>query len=199
MNKFDRILWRINGILFLIVLLFGILPLLWSLSESLGRRPTQAHGAAIVNQTQGTHEREFLHLGSPSRITGTSMLRVPLQSEVPSRASSFKSSGFESHNRNFLFIDHSDLSSWWLFEGFEQAIIREHDLRVEPAGNDKRVIGTIFEVVTTDTDGDHRITANDRVSVFFSGADGKKPIEIVSSSDRILSVDQVTNNEVLIT
>jgi hypothetical protein len=101
--------------------------------------------------------------------------------------------------RNFLFIDYSDLSSWWLFDGFQQAILKEHALRAEPDGKDKRVIGTILEVAPVDTDGDQRVTGHDLISVFFTGADGKKPIEIVSSSDRILSVDQVTNNEVLIT
>jgi hypothetical protein len=33
---------------------------------------------------------------------------------------------------------------------------------------------------------------------FFTGADGKKAFEIISPSDRILSVDQISGNEVLI-
>jgi hypothetical protein len=86
-----------------------------------------------------------------------------------------------------------------LFDGFGQVIVKEHDLRVASGGNDKTVVGTIFEVATTDTDGDHRVTEHDRVSVFFTPANGKKPVEIIPASDRILSVDQVMNTEVLIT
>lgn len=199
MNKFDRILWRINGVLFLALLIFGLLPLAWSLDELGVHRPLQENGPTIVSGAQGTHEKEFLHLGAPTRIAGTSVLRTPLYSEAPSRgSSSFKGSGDRAYIRNYLFVDHSDLSSWWLFEAFDRAILKEHDLRAEVEGKDKRVIGTVFEVATADTNGDHRITEEDHVAAFFSAADGKKPIEILSSSDRILSVDQVTNNQVLI-
>jgi len=199
MNKFDRILWRINGTLFLAILVFGIFSLVRGLSESFRHPTPQVPEAAIVNNASVSREKEFLHFGLLSRIAGTSMVRFPLNSEDSPNKSSFGGSYSESCTRNLFFIDYSDLSSWWLFDGFQQAILKEHDLRAEPDGKDKRVIGTIFEVATVDTNGDQRVTGNDRISVFFTGADGKKPIEIVSSSDRILSIDQVTDNEVLIT
>ena len=53
-------------------------------------------------------------------------------------------------------------------------------------------------IATTDTNGDHQVTSSDRVSIFFSGANGKNLIEIVPPADRILSVDQVVKNEVFI-
>jgi hypothetical protein len=196
MNKFDRILWRINGTFFLAILLFGIFSFVRELTF---HAHTPVPETAIVNDVSASPEKEFLHFGLLSRITGTSLARIPLNSEGSSRKSSFSSGYSESCTRNFLLIDYSDLSSWWLFDGFQQAILKEHDLRAEPDGKDKRIIGTIFEVATVDTNGDQRVSSNDRISVFFTGADGKKPIEIVSPSDRILSVDQVTNNEVLVT
>lgn len=199
MNKFDRILWRINGVLFLALLVFGLLPLVWSFIEFRTHPPLQGNGPAIVNEAQGTHDKEFLHLGPPTRISGTSVLRIPLYSEKPSRgSSSFRAGEDRSHTRNYLFVDYSDLSSWWLFETFDRAILKEHDLRAEVDGKDKRVIGTIFEVATTDTNGDHRVTEDDHIAAFFTAADGKKSIEIIPPADRILSVDQATNNQLLI-
>src|SRR5437667_2544608 len=112
MNKFDRILWRINGVILLAVLIFGLLPLVWSLSESWLHRPLRLNAPPIVREVQGIHEKEFLHLGWPSRITGTSVLRIPLYGEVPPRgSSSFKGGGERAHTRNYLFVDYSDLSS----------------------------------------------------------------------------------------
>jgi len=198
MNKFDRILWRINGVLFLVLLIFGLLPLVWSFVEFRIHPPLRGNGPAIVNQAQGTLEKEFLHLGPPTRINGISVVRMPLHSEAASKGSSFSSHSGDAHTRNYLFVDHSDLSSWWLFETFDRAILKEHDLRADVDGKDKRVIGTIWEVATTDTNGDHRITEEDHIAAFFSAADGKKSIEIIPPSDRILSVDQVTNNQLLI-
>jgi hypothetical protein len=197
MNKFDRILWRINGVLFLGLLILGLTPLVWH-TLSLNDRGPLAKEGAIVNEAQGNHEKELLHLGWPSRITGTNILRMPLSSEGSSKMSSFSNGGYGSQTRNFLFIDHSDLSSWWLFEGFQYSIIKQHDLRAELEGKDKRVISSIFEVATSDTNGDRRVTAADRISAFFTGADGKKPIEIVPPADSIVSLDQVSDTEVLI-
>jgi hypothetical protein len=202
MNKFDRVLWRINGILFLVILIFGTYGSVRSLSPPFAQRPSRQNTPGLVNEAQGTGEKELLNLGWPSRITGTSILRMPLRSEPLSRGSSsfssFKGGGDRAQTRNYLFVDHSDLSSWWLFQGFDRAILKEHDLRADIEGKDKPVISTIFEVATADTNGDHRITEEDRVAAFFAAADGKKPIEIVSPSDRIISVDQVPNNQVLI-
>jgi hypothetical protein len=202
MNKFDRILWRINGILFLLILIFGTYGIVRSFSQPFPRAPSHQNGPAIVNEAQGTNEKELLHLEWPSRIAGTSILRMALRSEPLSKESSsfssFKGGADRPQTRNFLFIDHSDLSSWWLFEAFDYAILKEHDLRADIEGKDKRVIGPVFEVATADTNGDHRVTNEDRLAAFFTAADGRKPVQIVSPSDRIISVDQVTNTQVLI-
>jgi hypothetical protein len=198
MNKFDRILWRINGIFLLALLLFGAIPIWWNAIGLVRRPPSPPKQTALTRETIGSREKEDLYFDGLSRLTGTSIARMPLRSVISSHGSSFKSGYSEEHLRNFLYIDYSDLSSWWLFDGFGQVIVKEHDLRVESGGNDRSIVGTIFEVATTDTDGDHRVTERDRVSAFFTPANGKKPVEIIPASDRILSVDQVTNNEVLI-
>jgi hypothetical protein len=198
MNKFDRTLWRINGVLFLVILIFTVWFVAGDAAHSFFRRSRPPKDATIVKEAQGTHEKEFLNLGDAVRIKGMPFLRMPLRDEPPSAgaSSSFKSGG--TRIRNYLFLNHSDLSSWWLFPRFDWVISHVHDLRAEAGGNDKNVISTLYEVISADTDGDGRLTANDREAVFFTGPDGKKPVEIVSSTDGILSLEQVTPVEVLI-
>jgi hypothetical protein len=195
MNKFDRILWRINGVLFLVILMFGIFPLVWSLTESFRSRPYRQVEPRIVNKPQGTNDKEFLHLGDASRVRGTPFLRLSLRSEAQY---SLSSKGRDGRIANYLYLDNGDLSSWWLFDGFDRLISQVHDLRAEGGGNDKPVIATLFEVISTDTDGDHRLTTNDREAIYFSGPDGKKPIEIIPPTDGILSVEQVAPMNVLV-
>ena len=198
MNKFDRILWRINGVLFLAILLIGVFQLAWILIAPPFPRPSRADNAAVFPSGAQTNEKEIFRLGWPTRITGTSVFRMPLHGEVPPSGSSFKSSGGRNWLRNYLFIDYSDLSSWWLFDGFKQHIIKEHDIREEGEADRKRVVGTILEVVARDDASDRDLTADSPVTALLAQADGKKPIEILSACDRIVSVDQVPNNEVLI-
>jgi hypothetical protein len=195
MNRFDRILWRINGLLFLALLGFGIFQLILS---SIEMRARAAADADVLPSAERADKKEVFRLDSPSRISGISILRMPLRGEVPSTGSSFSSSGGHNWTRNYLFVNYSDLSSWWLFDGFNQRIIEEHDMREEIEGNKKRVVSTIFEVVESPGTEDYSLVARRPVAAFFAAGDGKRLIEIVSPSDRIISVDQIENNQVLI-
>src|SRR2546422_2573007 len=106
MNKFDRILWRINGVLFLVILSFGILPLVWSLSGSFRRPPYHQGEPSIVSKPQGTNNKQFLHLGDAARVRGTPFLRISLRSEAE-YSSSFK--GRDSRVANYLYLNDADL------------------------------------------------------------------------------------------
>jgi hypothetical protein len=195
MNRFDRILWRINGLLFLALLGFGIFQLILS---SIEMRARVAADVDVLPSAERTDKKEVFHLDSPSRVTGISILRMPLCGEVPLTGSSFSSGDGHNWTRNYLFVNYSDLSSWWLFDGFNQRIIEEHDMREEMEGNKKRVVSTIFEVVDSPGIEDHNLAARRPVAAFFATGDGKRVIEIVSPSDRIISVDEVENDQVLI-
>lgn len=198
MNKFDRILWRINGVIFLAILLFGIVQLTWSLVAPPFPHSSRAADTELFHSGTRSNEKEMFRFGWPERIAGTSVFRMPLHGEVPSSGSPFKGTGGHNWLRNYLFIDYSDLSSWWLFDGDKQHIIKDHDMCEEGERDKKRVVSTIFEVVVRDGAGDRDLTADSPVTALFTPANGKYPFEILSACDRIISVDQVPNNEVLI-
>jgi hypothetical protein len=192
MNKFDRVLLRTNGILFLVV----VLLMAWTASQAfLLPRHYQRGPGIVATPFHNPDEKQPMELGRPSRLNGTPFIRMSLQSEeAPS--SSFKTR--ESRVCNYLYLNGADLSSSWLFQGFDRLISQVHDLRAAEVGNDRPVVATLFEVISADTDGDHRLTTNDREAVYFSGPSGKNPIEIIPPTDGIQSVEQIAPEQVLV-
>lgn len=196
MNKFDRILWRVNGALFFLCLL-GLIIFQWpNISPMLSRPAPRPPSPAVVRETQGTHDKELLRFGTPTRVSGTTFLRMPLQSETDS--DSLSPNERTGRVYNYLYVDVMSLSSWLLFKNSDQLISQVHDIRVETAEHDRATVATFFGVVSADTDGDRRLTMNDRESMFFCGADGRNPSEIISSTDEILSVEQIAPDQVLV-
>jgi len=196
MKRFDRILWRINGVLLLFAVAAGIILLIWGLAQTFFYSANEHKDAAVVDINQGTHQREYLNLGNSTKMTGLSVVRMPLNSDTSYRSFSSESSG--GRTRNFLFIDFSSMSSKWLFDGFQRLILNEHDLYASLNNSGTNVVGSIYEVVASDTNGDGKVTEDDQVAAFWGTPDGKDVIEVVSSAKRILSVEQVTDTEVLI-
>ena len=174
----------------------GIILLIWGLAQTFFYSANEHKDAAVVDINQGTHQREYLNLGNSTKMTGLSVVRMPLNSDTSYRSFSSESSG--GRTRNFLFIDFSSMSSKWLFDGFQRLILNEHDLYASLNNSGTNVVGSIYEVVASDTNGDGKVTEDDQVAAFWGTPDGKDVIEVVSSAKRILSVEQVTDTEVLI-
>jgi len=199
MKHFDRILWRINGILLLFAAASGVILLVFGLLSAISFGSSNARkDAAIVNIDQSTHQKEYFFLGSSSEIKGFSIVRIPLHSDTSYRSfSSYGSSG-GGLVRNYLFIDYSSMSSKWLFDGFKRLILNVYDFHASLNNNNTNIVGSLYVVVTSDTNGDGRITEDDRAAVFFGTPDGKGVGEVIPPINRILSIEQVTDSEALI-
>lgn len=200
MNRFDRILWRVNGIIILCGAVLGLaLVGFATLSTFLGSREMHK-AAAVVTEQQGSTEKESLNFGDAIPVTGSALIQLPLLSDVRYGRGSFSlKGGSDSFGaRNFLFVNHQNLSSWWLFEGFHRLVRERHVLRAEMDRNETPIVGNIYEIAASDTDGDGRVTRNDDIAAYFASPDGKRVQELVPPCDRIISVRQVGNTEVLI-
>lgn len=194
MNTFDRILWRTNGILLLVAILGITLTIVYSFSQSTIFSSRQNEASVIT--TDDNKRKTYLHLGSGLVITGSSLLRCPLfDSESDSK---FSSSGYGRGTRNYLFIEPTSLKSWWLLPS-HTSIIRDYkDLLSPQNGDKKKVIATVYEVVSKDTNGDSKIDSDDDVTAFFSKNLDEKSIELTKDAKRILSIDQISDTEALI-
>ena len=196
MNKFDRILWRVNGILFLAILSYFSWTL-WRTTHLLPPNPRYREKPSASHATpQPVAQMEPLHLTFSFPIKGTPFTRIALEKE--SEPGKFSGPYQLRECYNYLYVNTSDLSSWWLFERNDWLITGVHDLRAEGDGGDKPIVATVWEVVTGDTDGDHRLTQHDREAIFFCGADGKKPVEIIPPTDGLEFIQQLPPDQVLI-
>jgi hypothetical protein len=201
MKRFDRILWRINGVLLLLAAASGVVLLIFGLVSAMffdSSNERKDADAAIVNIDKSTRQKEYLFLGDSSEIKGLSIVRLPLYSGTAYRSySSYGSSG-GGLVRNYLFINYSNVSSRWLFDGFKRLILNAYDCHASLNNNKTNIVGSFYVVAASDTDGDGRVTENDRAAVFFSTPDGNEVAEVIPPTNRILSIEQVTDTEALI-
>lgn len=199
MNKFDRILWRINGVLFLAILLYFLFVAVSISTHSFPGAPPRPKSTGPAATPQALGATAPLHLASASPIEGTPFFRMALETSHEPAA---KFSSYRSEPRavyNYLYLNTPDLSSWWLFDRTDKLITGTHDLRAEVEAAPKPVVATIWEVVPGDTDADGHLSQNDREAIYFCRADGRKPIEIIPPSDGLQSIQQIPPGQVLIT
>jgi hypothetical protein len=196
MNRFDKILWRINGVVFLLMLLGGSILVVIALCESFIHSTNQNKDAAVINVNQGTHEKEYLHLGGADLFNGTSTVRMSLYADSNYRGSWSSSSG--GRIRNYLFLDSSKMTSRWLFQGFTNLIVECHDLRSPFKSVEKNVVGSVYEIIDSDSNHDGKIDTDDQPAAFFASSNGQQITQIVPPSERIVSVEQLSAAEFLI-
>lgn len=195
MNAFDRVLWRINGVLVLagclgiaLVALYVFYPSAFFTAD---RNPE-----ALWVEAGDDFEKSYLHLGDGSLLAGVPVLRCPLYDSEPSGKRLRYSRQREI--RNYLFIDSTSLKSWWLLPDDSAFIVGHHDLFKPRGGDGKTVVSTLYQVALEDSNGDGRIDADDRVSVLFSTNRDAPPVNLTGDSKKILSIYQVSDSEALI-
>ena len=195
MNTFDRILWRINGILIFIGVLSILLLVGYVFTQSSLFSSRQKEEAAVIT-TDEKQEKQYLELRRGSLLTGTDILRSPL-SEIQS-GGSFSSSGYGGFTRNFLFVNPPDLKSWWLLPDQKGIIQESHDLSNPRSGDSRRVVASIYEIITKDTNGDGRISPDDSSRAYFSTNAAGSGLELTKDSIRVIAVEQVSDSQAIV-
>ena len=197
MKRFDFILWRINGVFLLLAICAGIMLMSWGFFQILGESSRAQKNAAVVNVDQNTHKKEYLHLGNTFEIKGSTIVRMPLY--IDSSAREFSSGSYSGGRvRNYLFVNYANMSSKWLFDDFKRLIPNKNDFNATLTKRDSAIVGTIYQIVASDTNGDGQVNEDDKISIVFGSPDGQNLSEIIPSVDRVLSIDQVTDSEALI-
>lgn len=168
MNRFDRILWRINGVLLLATII--IILFVFGLSFRQMHRPPSDEASSLWVHKSGTQERESLRLADVRSHKGSPYLTLRLETDTPAEISSFKSD--HRVTRNYLFLNTGDLTQQWLFDGFNQTVLHLDEMHDD--SQQKNAIGFLCQVITRDTNHDGSLTAKDRSSLFFVGPDGRR-------------------------
>ena len=105
--------------------------------------------------------------------------------------------------RNYLFVDLQDKSSRWLIPTNDHLILNMERLAADGTsvrwgGEDKPAKWLVFDVVTSDTNGDKRLTDADRKTIAIAGADGSRYAEVLGGIDAVLGKTWMQGDRLLI-
>jgi len=197
-NRFFKSIWRIDGILLLIVGLLAIIALGYALFGVIGN--TGAARDEQVYVTDQTDSKEAVHwqLGSLIPVEGSSAVMLPLETGDRYSGSSYEKSAATTA-WNFLFIDGRNNKSHWLFDANSNLILSS-DLLVEEnysvALNPVQAI--LYQLVTADSDGDGELSSYDKQSVGLSQPDGGNYREVLKDIDFVVGHRLIDKDNLLL-
>ena len=172
-NRFFKFVWRFNGIVFMIaaVLAIGVLSFAgYRIYQDVTRERATRN---IVNVAEESPIKEKWQLGHLQNVSGTPYVIIPLYSDQ-SYAQSYFSKSAES-TRNVLFINIRTNQKKWLFDTNNYLIINEELLSEKEFDHRERNIRAIlYSVVKRDTNGDKRLTNDDKIDVALTTPSGER-------------------------
>lgn len=194
-----RTIWKINALLILVAgtgfcLMLGVLGFQFTQSQL---QVLHRDDMVNVEKNVGTEWR----LGSFQRVAGTAYLVAAAHSEQAYPASF---SGKEATAiRNYLFVNGEDMSSRWLVPNNDQLFLNMECILADGmmtswGDSGKPVKWLVFQVVTSDTDGDRRLSASDRMAVAVAESNGAQYTEVLSNVDRILGESWLSGDRLLV-
>ena len=197
MNKFDKIVWRINGVLILCVGVVAGFALLFASYEFFKDKTRDRNVSNIINVNEETEKKEYLFLGSFSKIEGRNLFICPLRANQEYDRSYYSKAA--SSVRNYLYFSHFDSSSRWLLES-NNWLINDKRAIYKNFNEDKKNItnGFFYEIVKKDTNGDGVLNYDDRKSIYYSNFDGTNLVVVIAETTDILGINQIDDNKSVI-
>ena len=193
MERLFTVISRINSVL-LLVALIGICIFMGWASWSSGR--WQQRGTIeVADAGAKSNSPIFLSLERVENIKGADTQMMLLSAREKSGKLT-SGSGYASETRNVLFLTGTEKKARWLFPKQSNVILvaaqlreQSNDLKEAPAK------ALYFEFVTEDTDGDGKLSSQDRSNVALSKPDGTAFIQVLSGVDRVLSYEMLNDKQ----
>lgn len=193
-SRIFRVIWRINALLILgagLILAAILCVGLYQIGQEVFR-PRQI--SETVNVEPEAQRSTQWMLGNFERVAGTDYLAAPVFSaqtyRVPSVSSVSSVSSITKNTsavRNYLFVNSVDKASRWLVPHNNYLFLSVEELGWPKPDSDAYKVKWIwYEVVKSDTNGDGRLTDEDRRTVAIADASGDRYIELVPDVDVIL-------------
>jgi hypothetical protein len=196
MERFFKIIGRINSVLLLLVMVGGSIGVVWYalfLQGLYAQYAGQYDGAdyqadsSAATGTAAEQERTIaLHLGDADSVTGTTTQMLSLTAD-------FYGSDHGTQIRNILFLSpDGPAEGRWLFPTHGNLILENDQIR--PWDNDDSLAASValyFEFVPDDSDDGFNPTEYDLRSVALSNPDGRGFVEVLHGVDEVLSYEQL--------
>lgn len=191
LSSFFRRLWRVNAVLIFVGGVLAIGLLLFAVVEIGGEmlRPRSRQGVVDV----GRHASEELvfTLGDFEQVAGAGVLRAPLRSKQDRlKVAGFGSSGGDTYlaTRNHLFFDVGMKQAHWLTQGHDQVFLSTRELTFQREKTGRlTAVAIVYEVVSSDTNGDAQLTRADSLDLAISDPRGRRYAVLLKGIDRYLS------------
>jgi heme/copper-type cytochrome/quinol oxidase subunit 2 len=184
-NKFFKFVWRFNGVVFMItaVLAIGVLSFAgYRMYQEVTRERATRN---IVNVAEDSPIKETWQLGHLQNISGTSYVIIPLYSDQNYAQSYFSKSA--QSTRNVLFINIKTNQKKWLFDTNNYLIINEEHLSEKEFDHrDRNIRAILYSVVKKDTNGDKRLTNDDKIDVALTTPSGDNYKELLNGIDHLV-------------
>jgi len=197
LNKFDKIVWRINGVLILSVGVVAGFVLLFALYGIFKNKSGDRNVRNIINVNKETQKKEYLFLGTFSKVEGREFFICPLRANQKYDRSYYSKSA--SSVRNYLYFNQNDSSSRWLLES-NNWLINDKYLIYKNFNKDRKKItnGFFYEIVKKDTNGDGILNYDDNKSIYHSNFDGTNLIVVLEETADILGINQIDDKKSVI-
>lgn len=185
-NKFFRWVWRLNGLLLVLLLGGGLIGGAYFFWESyLINHYVEAHYANVVKP----------NLNAPVYALETADKTLPFLTGAPERLYALAERvAYDPDKRtvhNILALNDEAKTSHWLFAPGKQVILDSEMLYQFPSGKRDEAVagyrlpGMALVVAEADTNKDGAVDEHDHQALYFYHLDGKPPVKILSG-DRIL-------------
>ena len=196
-NRFFKFVWRFNSLVLMFagVLTIGVLGFAgYKIYQDLTHERTVRD---IVIVAENNHIDEKWQLGRLKKIAGSPYLMIPLFSEQ-SYAKAYYGKSSQSA-RNILFINTINNEKRWLLDTDDYLIVRDELLSEKEYDQENRPIRAIlYTVVKKDTNGDKRLTSDDKIVVALSTPSGHGYKEILNEIDVFIDYQMLNKDTMLI-
>ncbi len=197
-EKYDRILWRINGLILLLAgigLLFGMLYIGVMILRDFGRNHRRPD---LVTVDQATQKKEFLRLGYGRPLAGGQYVLIPLTTSSDG-STSFSYKGTRSGDeKNYLVVNKIDKTLSWVWSDSKISILRSEVVHKE-ISNDKPIAkGLWIQVVSKDRDQNEKLEEEDGIDLLYYDLASQEKAPILENLDRVASIEQINADELMI-
>jgi hypothetical protein len=199
LEKYDKVVWRINGTLILLTCLtVGFVCLIagWKL---VGDLFGQHERHDLINVDQNTKKQELLKLGYFESLPGTNLVLVPLSFEQ-TIAMPLYSKSTHSNSRNFLVLNAKTKESYWIYKANTALVINTDHVyeKVVESEKDKKVVGLLIDLVEADSNHDGVLSPDDQRTLQYFDLRQKKLVPIVGEVERSIGNKQVDSEELVL-
>lgn len=165
------------------------------LSNPLSTNPSNIDGKS-PSVTLAPTSPETLRLVEPTPLEGTPLVRMLLSQPSESGYGSLKGSY---RTKNILVVDGSNSQSWWLLSNNNGLVVKTTDLlKATKKGLAGDYIASLYEVVSTDSNGDGQITWEDDSEAFLSSSLRGDWKPLTPGSKKILVAKQLSPTQALL-